>query len=390
MINSVLIVGASVAGVGAANELRRCGFAGKISLIDAQGHLPYDRPPLSKAALRDETTVLQFHDREHYDKTKVDLYLGSAAEKLYPDERDLVLQSGDRLSADAIIIATGARARPFPPHRCNGNVHLVRELDDALRLRALLKPGKRLAVIGGGFVGAEVASSAAGLGLDVTLIEAAGLPFGRIFGREIAARIAQLHSDAGVELICGTAVERIAASMSGQRLLLSDGRSVEADIVVAGLGSLPNLEWLEPSGLTLANGVVCDERGSTRTPGIYAAGDVASWMNPATGVHERHEHWTAAREQARIVAQSIAGVAESAWREFVPYFWSDIHGVRIQLLGSASGADDVQVVYEDKEKKAFLGEFRKAGNLIGVVGANAAARTMRYGARLVRPAADSA
>jgi NADPH-dependent 2,4-dienoyl-CoA reductase/sulfur reductase-like enzyme len=222
----------------------------------------------------------------------------------------------------------------------------------------------------------------------VTLIEAAGLPFERVFGFQIAARIAQLHSDTGVELICGAAVERIEASMPGQRLLLSDGRSVEADIVVAGLGSLPNVEWLVSSGLELANGVFCDERGSTHAPGIYAAGDVASWMNPATGVNERHEHWTAAREQARIVAQSIAGVAENAWGDFVPYFWSDIHGVRIQLLGSATGADDVQVVYEDKEKKAFLGEFRKAGHLIGVVGANAAARTMRYGARLARPAAE--
>jgi 3-phenylpropionate/trans-cinnamate dioxygenase ferredoxin reductase subunit len=386
MANSVLIVGASVAGVGAANELRRCGFAGKISLVDTQVHLPYDRPPLSKAALQDETTAIQFHDREHYARAKIDLLLGSAAKKFCPDDRGLLLQSGSRLGADAVIIATGARARPFPPGRCNGQIHLIRDLDDALRLRALLKPAKHLAIIGGGFIGAEVASSAARLGLEVTLIEAAGLPFERVFGREIAARIVKLHGDAGVELTCGVAVERIETSVAKQRLFLGNGRFVDADIVVAGLGSLPNLEWLEHSGLKLANGIVCDERGSTGMPGIYAAGDVASWMNPHTGVCERHEHWTAAREQARIVAQSIAGVAESNWREFVPYFWSDMHGVRIQLLGSATGADDVQIVHEDKEKKAFLAEFRKAGHLIGVVGANAAARTMRYGARLARSA----
>jgi NADPH-dependent 2,4-dienoyl-CoA reductase/sulfur reductase-like enzyme len=357
--NSVLIVGASVAGVGAANELRRCGFAGKISLVDAQIHLPYDRPPLSKAALQDETTVVQFHDCEHYERARIDLHLGNAAQKFCPNDRSLVLQSGIRLSADAVIIATGARARPFPPDRCNGQVHLIRDIDDALRLRALLKPGKLLAVIGGGFIGAEVASSAARLGLEVTVIEAMGLPFERIFGREIAACIAKLHGDAGVELMCGVGVERIETSATGQCLLLGNGRFVEADILVAGLGSLPNLEWLVHSGLKLDNGIVCDERGSTGMPGIYAAGDVASWMNPDTGACERHEHWTAAREQARIVAQSIAGVEASAWREFVPYFWSDMHGVRIQLLGSAAGADDVQIVHEDKEKKAFLSNTTK-------------------------------
>jgi 3-phenylpropionate/trans-cinnamate dioxygenase ferredoxin reductase component len=389
MVDSVLIVGASVAGVGAANELRRCGFVGQISLVDAQVHLPYDRPPLSKAALQDETTAVQFHDREHYAKIKVDLHLGSTAERLCLDDRELVLQSGIRLKADAIVIATGARARPFPPHRCNSKVHLIRDLDHALRLRGLLKAGKRLAVIGGGFIGSEVASTAARMGLEVTLIEAAGVPFERIFGPQIAARITDFHRDAGVQLICGIGVDRVDASAIGQRLSLSDGRFVEADIVVAGLGSHPNVEWLNLSGIRLDNGIVCDERGSTGMPGVYAAGDVASWMNPYTRVHERHEHWTAAREQARIVAQSIAGVTERVWGEFVPYFWSDMHGVRIQLLGSATGADDVRIVHEDKEKKAFLAEYHKRGELIGVVGCNAGARTMRYGTRLTRNTENS-
>jgi 3-phenylpropionate/trans-cinnamate dioxygenase ferredoxin reductase component len=355
-------------------------------MVDAQVHLPYDRPPLSKAALQDETTTLQFHDQEYYAKAKVDLHLGSAAERLCLDDRELVLQSGSRLKADAIVIATGARARPFPPHRCTSKVHLIRDLDDALRLRGLLKPGKRLAIIGGGFIGSEVASTGARMGLEVTLIEAAAVPFERIFGPQIAARITELHWNAGVQLTCGIGVDRIDASAVGQRLFLSDGRFVEADIVVAGLGSQPNVEWLNLSGIRLENGIVCDERGSTGIPQVYAAGDVASWMNPFTGAHERHEHWTAAREQARIVAQSIAGVGESVWGEFVPYFWSDMHGVRIQLLGSVTGADGVQIVYEDNEKKAFLAEYHKGGKLIGVVGCNAGARTMRYGAKLTRNA----
>ena len=386
MSDRVLIVGASVAGVGAANELRRCGFSGKIALVDGQAHLPYDRPPLSKAALQGEDAgaFVHFHDRDHYAKANIDLHLGSAARELDVRARGVVLESGERLAGDTVIIATGARARPFLSDLCTGTVHLLRDLDDATRLRALLQRGKRLVVIGGGFIGAEVASSAASLGVDVVVIEAAKLPFERILGTQIAARIASLHAEAGVKLMCGVAVDRIEASNAGQRVTLADGQRVDADIVVAGLGSLPNTEWLAPSGLKLSNGVVCDEQGRTEVSGIFAAGDVAAWLDPFMGTHERHEHWTAAREQARIVAQTIAGGAVTAWRDFVPYFWSDLHGARVQMLGSALGADDVQVVHEDSDKRAFVAEFHRAGELIGVVGCNAGARTMRYGARLAR------
>jgi NADPH-dependent 2,4-dienoyl-CoA reductase/sulfur reductase-like enzyme len=384
MADRVLIVGASVAGVGAANELRRCGFSGRIALVDGQAHLPYDRPPLSKAALQaeDAGALVQFHDREHYAKANIDLHLGSVARAFDVQTRSVVLESGERLAGDIVIIATGARARPFPLDRCSGTVHLLRDLDDAMRLQALLRRGKRLVVIGGGFIGAEVASSAASLGVDVVVVEAARLPFERILGTQIAARIASLHAAAGVKLMCGVAVDRIAASNGRQRVILADGQAVDADIVVAGLGSLPNVEWLAASGLTLSNGVVCDEQGGTGVSGVFAAGDVAAWRDPFTGKHERHEHWTAAREQARIVAQTIAGDVVTAWRDFVPYFWSDLHGARVQMLGSALNADDIRVVHEDGDKRAFVAEFHSAGELIGVVGCNAGARTMRYGARL--------
>jgi len=386
IIDSVLIVGASIAGVGVANELRRCGFLGKIALVDGQAHLPYDRPPLSKAALQGEgvPSALQFHDRDYYAKARIDLCLGSLARELDANAHAIVLESSERLAADAIVIATGARARAFPSNRCTGEVHLLRELEDAIRIRARLRPGKRLVVIGGGFIGAEVASSAAGLGLDVVVIDAARLPFERILGTQIAGRIASLHVAAGVKLLCGSAVDRIDVWNSGQRVLLADGHIIGADIVVAGLGSLPNVEWLTSSGLELSNGVVCDQQGRTGAPDIFAAGDVSAWQDPFSGRFERHEHWTAAREQARIVAQTIAGGAVAAWRDFVPYFWSDLHGARVQMLGSASGADDVRIVHEDKEKRAFVAEYHKVGELIGVVGCNAGARTMRYGARLTR------
>jgi 3-phenylpropionate/trans-cinnamate dioxygenase ferredoxin reductase component len=358
MADSVLIIGASVAGVGAANELRRCGFLGRITLVDAQAHLPYDRPPLSKAALQGEVALpdLLFHDRGHYARSKIDLQLGSAVQRLDLHTRTVSLESGQSLTAKRIIIATGARARPFPADRCTGTVHLLRGLDDATQLRAFFRPGKRLVVIGGGFIGAEVASTASSLGLDVVVIEAARLPFERILGSQVAARLADLHVQAGVELLCGVAVERIERAACGQRVFIADDMRIDADVVVAGLGSLPNVEWLASSGLELSNGILCDEQGRTRAPGIFATGDVAAWLDPLNGLHVRHEHWTAAREQARIVAQSISGGIGTLWRDFVPYFWSDLYGVRLQMLGSAVDADNIRIVHQDNEKQAFVVE----------------------------------
>jgi 3-phenylpropionate/trans-cinnamate dioxygenase ferredoxin reductase component len=386
MVDSVLVIGASVAGVGAANELRRCGFSGRITLVDGQAHLPYDRPPLSKGALYRQDTIpdLPFHDRDYYVRMNIDLQLGTSAQVLDADTRTVLLDSGQRLSADRIIVATGARARPFPPNRGTGTVHLLRDQDDAMQLRALLRPGKRLVVIGGGFIGAEVASAAAGLRLDVVIIEAARLPFERVLGSQVAARLARLHVEAGVELLCGVSVERVESSGHGQRVFLAGDLRIDADVVVAGLGSLPNVEWLASSGLEISNGVLCDEQGSTGSLGIFAAGDVAAWRDPFNGQHVRHEHWTAAREQARIVAQSISGEVITPWRDFVPYFWSDLYGIRLQMLGSAVDADDVRIIHQDDEKRAFVAEYRRAGELTGVLGSNAGARTMRYGSRLAR------
>lgn len=384
-IDSVLIVGASVAGVGTADELRRCGFAGRITLVDAQTHLPYDRPPLSKALLGgvSEPSGIAFHEPAYYARMGIQLVLGSAARSLDPARRSVRLESGRELTSDCIVLASGARARPFPVASAAGRVHLLRDIDDARRLRGLLGPGKRLVIIGGGFIGAEVASTASGFGVNVVLVEAARRPFARLLGDDIAARLANLHQAAGVDLVCGEAVEQIDARNGGSRVILADGRQFEADIVLAGLGAVPNLEWLAASGVQLANGVACDDRGRTSVSGIFAAGDVAAWINPATGLHERHEHWTAAKEQGRIVAQTIAGEPSSSWQAFVPYVWSDFHGVRLQMFGSTGGAEDVQVVHDDPARRAFVAEYHSRGRLIGVVGCNAAARTMRYAAQLM-------
>jgi 3-phenylpropionate/trans-cinnamate dioxygenase ferredoxin reductase subunit len=388
MTNSVLIVGASVAGVGAANELRRGGFRGAVTLVDSQSHLPYDRPPLSKAGLLDPSAKgFHFHDEDYYDQAQIELRLGIGVRSLDPAMHAVALENGEQLHADVVLIATGARARPFPASGNTGYIHLLRDFDDAVALRAVLKGGTRLAIIGGGFIGAEVASSAADLGVNVVLIEAGTLPFERVLGTKIAQRLAAFHAERGVELKCGNAVTNIETTASGIReLTLSNGEVVEADVVLAGLGSLPNVEWLQSSGLALANGVVCDEHGNSSHGGVYAAGDVAAWLAVRTGAHERHEHWTAAREQGRIVAQRIMGTHDSSWSEFVPYFWSDFCGKRLQFLGTTKGATAVEYVFEDHIKNSFVAEYRAEGRLIGVAGCNAGARTMRYAAQLTEAA----
>lgn len=382
MIGSVLIVGASVAGIGAANELRRCGFEGKITLSDAQHHLPYDRPPLSKAALTDPATRAPFHDAEHYRVQRLDLKLGSPAAALDLKARSVTYTSGETVAADAIIIATGARARRLPSATASGPVHTIRDLDDAGALGPQLRPGRRLAMIGGGFIGAEVASTAVKSGAEVTLIDIDAVPLARVLGRDVAERVIALHAGAGVTMALGSGVDRVEQGEAGSTVMLSNGTRIDADIVVAGLGSTPNVEWLDGSGLSVANGVLCDAVGRTSASGIFAAGDVAAWVDPVSGEHRRHEHWTAAREQARIVAQHICGMAEATWAAFVPYFWSDMHGKRFQLLGTAEDATAVTFVFENAETGAFVAEYHRGDALIGVVGCNAAARVMRYAARL--------
>lgn len=380
-IGRVLIAGASVAGVGLANELRRYGFKGSIMLVDCQEHMPYDRPPLSKSALLDAAADagLAFHETGHYERLGIELRLSTRIAALDAPGMTLLPESGEPLTGDAIVIATGARARSFPTELTDTPIATLRDLGDAVALRRVLRPGTSLAVIGGGFIGAEVASSACKAGLAVTIIEAMEMPFLRVMGREVAQELISLHRQAGVSLHCGVTVERIWRDAAGRHCLeLSDGGAVEAELVVAGLGALPNVEWLASSGLETRNGVVCDSRGLTSAPGIYAAGDVASWLNPRTGMHERHEHWTSAREQARIIAGEIAGDSSRRWYDFVPYFWSDMHGKRIQLLGTAGAAAAVSIAYRDPAKGAFLAEYRRDGRLQGVAGCNAGARIMRY------------
>jgi NADPH-dependent 2,4-dienoyl-CoA reductase/sulfur reductase-like enzyme len=316
--------------------------------------------------------------------------LGVAVASLDPVARCVTLADGSRLFADFIVIATGARARGLPTASSCDGVITVRDLDDCLRLKQALSNAKHLAVIGGGFIGAEVASSARQLGISATIFECEELPFLRLLGAQVARRLVDLHAAAGVAVKTGVRVEQVARVDNEFSLRLSDGSQHAADVVVAGLGAVPNTEFLAGSGVDVADGIICDASGRTSRAGVFAAGDVANWTPVGTWPRHRDEHWTSAREHARIVAHTICGLTGPAWAEYVPYFWSDMHGMRIQALGTPQFADDVQFVHDDVAKGAFLAEYHLSGRLIGVAACNAAGRLMKYRGRLVPVAVPSA
>ncbi|GLZ08137.1 ferredoxin reductase [Actinomadura sp. NBRC 104412] len=387
MHGEIAVIGASVAGVAAADELRRLGHTGDILLVGDEPHLPYDRPPLSKGLLTGtiEPGSVYLREREHYDRQGITLRLGTPAVRL--DGRRVKLADGRILSPDAVIIATGARARPFPGGAARDTVVTLRGLDDARRLQRRLTPGTAVVVVGAGFIGGEVAASLRELGLKVTLVEAAPLPLAQLAGEDAAAAILRAHVEAGIRVLCGTPVEGIEWAGDRERIILADGRQVDGDLVVVGLGAIPNTEWLADSGLDIGNGVRCDATGATGLPGVYAIGDVASWHDPKLGRHIRHEHWTSAREQARIAAAHVLGLEPApSPTGGVPYFWSDQHGRRIQSLGHPELADESHVVHGSLDGDSFVVLYGRSGTVIGAVGYNAAAQLMRHRAAIATSA----
>ncbi|MBN9747770.1 hypothetical protein DMP23_42925 [Amycolatopsis sp. A1MSW2902] len=380
MSTGTVIIGGSVAGVRAATELRRLGYEDPLVVLEAQAALPYDRPPLSKGILtgKDKAEDIAFHTAEHYASLGIDVRLSARAVKLDALGKRVELDDGQALTASNIVIASGAQARRFPADRTGGPIHTIRELTDAIELGDALSRAEQVVVIGGGFIGAEVASSARTLGRSVVVIEAAAKPFEALLGSDVASLLAELHVDAGTRLRCGTAVDRVAQVGPGQRVHLADGTYEDADVVVAGLGAAPAVGWLAGTGLVVDGAVRCDSAGRTAAEGIYAIGDVATWTNARDGAAHRHEHWTSAREQADLVAARISGTATDALPKSVPYVWSDQYGKRIQVLGRPAGADTVKVVDHDPQRGSWLALYGRSGILTAVAGCSAAARVMRY------------
>ncbi|MEV0057524.1 FAD-dependent oxidoreductase [Saccharopolyspora shandongensis] len=374
----VLIVGASVAGVAAADALRSLGHTGRVVLVDADPNLPYDKPPLSKQALQPgwDSQKALLRPAPYYQDKSIDLVLGRAAASLDADRKAVTLDDGTELTADAVVIATGVRARRLSESSMLPGVFSIRTLADSRALQQHLARRSKLAIVGGGFIGAEVASVAAELGVTVTIIDVLPLPFQHIFGPEVAAALARRHSAHGVTLVCGQGVDRLDGDGRVQRVVLTNGQAIEADTVLLGLGAEPCVEWLHGSGIELGNGVLCDEFGRTSTPGIYAAGDVAAWWSPTAQVHSRIEHWTTAKEQGAAVAHNITDGCKTAGS--VPYFWSDQYGSRLQFLGTSSGYDQIEVVHGGLDTNEFVVLYGRAGILIGALGLAATRQLMRY------------
>lgn len=378
-VERLVVVGASLAGLRAVEAARKAGFEGSITLIGGEQHLPYDRPPLSKAFLTaDEASPLFFREEHHLrDDLGVDLRLGARATGL-DTERKVVLVGANEVPYDALVIATGADARLIPGSEHLQGVLPVRTLDDAIAVRASLDSGAKTVVIGAGFIGSEVASSASKRGVEVTVVEALPTPLVRATGTEMGKAIASLHERNGTTLLCGNGVAAIEGDTKVERVVLSDGTVLPADLVIVGIGVSPNVQWLEGSGLRIENGIVCDENLFTGVDGVYAAGDIANWVNPTMDRRQRMENWTAAAEQGAAAARNAIDPENAKPYGTVPYFWSDWYDVRIQFVGDPQ-ADEVRLVEGDVAEDArWVALYRSGDRLIGALTVNGQTEIMKY------------
>ena len=336
-LDRIVVVGGSLAGLRAVQGLRELGFGRAVTVIGEEALPPYTRPPLSKAVLRGTAELgdLLFDVPESLD---VQWRQGAAAMALDRSARTVTLAGGEAVPWDGLVIATGAKPRiPAIPGVGRRGAHFLRTFADAQALRADLVPGARLTVIGAGFIGCEIAASARGLGLAVTVIDPADTPLSRILGRELGMAVADLHRANGVEFLLGRSVIAIAGSDRVEGVLLDDGRRIETDVVTIGVGSVPATDWLAGSGLNLANGVMCTAacRAIGGAGRIVAAGDVANWPHEGyAGQRMRIEHWTQAGEQADAAAAALLAPARTTPFRPVLSLWSDQYGRKLQVLGA--------------------------------------------------------
>lgn len=383
----LLVVGASLAANRLLRTLRRKGFDGQVTLVGAEPHLPYDRPPLSKQFLAGslEAGDVALGPDDLYDG--VDLRLGVAATRLLRAEGRVELADGTTLAADHVVIATGATPRRLPDQPQLEGLFLLRTLDDATALRAALVTARRLVVVGAGFIGSEVASTARARGVEVTVLEADSAPVVRGVGPVVGGALARLHRRAGVDLRVRTSVAGIVGRdgrVVGVRL--ADGAVVDADVVVVGVGVVPASGWLEGSGLVLDDGVVTDDRCRVEGGGghVWAVGDVARWPSARYGRRLRVEHWTGAMDHAMTVTANLLGGDQV--HDPCPYVWSDQFGHKVQALGHVAGDDEVVTLSGDLDSDTWVVGYLRDGGLAGVVGIDQPRAVMRH-RRLIEQAA---
>ncbi|GHE04885.1 NAD(P)/FAD-dependent oxidoreductase [Streptomyces alanosinicus] len=365
----VLVVGASAAGLSTVEALRRKGYDGRLTVLDAAAGAPYDRPPLSKQILSGTWDPERAHLRtqEQLDALGAEFLLGDAAVALDVPGRTVHTAHGRALSAEAVVLSTGLRPRRLPGAEDLTGLHVLRTLDEAVALRGALRNSRRVVVVGNGVLGSEIAATAAGLGLTTTLAGLQPAPMQDQFGPRVAGALADLHTRNGVRLVSGVGVGELTRDQGrATGVRLTSGEVLSADVVVAAIGCTPATDWLAGSGLDLTDGVTCDAY-CRAAPGVYAAGDVARWYHQGLGTHLRLENRTNATAQAGVVAANILG--QDLVYAPVPYFWTDQFDVKIQVYGAPAPDADVTIV-EGEDGDRFVARYDRAGRTGAVLGWN--------------------
>jgi NADPH-dependent 2,4-dienoyl-CoA reductase/sulfur reductase-like enzyme len=382
----IVIVGGGLAASRTAEQLRRAEYAGPITIVSDEDHLPYDRPPLSKEVLRAEIDDVALKPAEFYAENDITVLLGSGATKLDTAAQTVTLANGDVIGYDELVIATGLVPKRIPSLPDLEGIRVLRTFDESLALRRHAESAERAVIIGAGFIGCEVAASLRKHGVAVTLVEPQPSPLASVLGQRIGDLVARLHRAEGVDVRCGVGVTSVTGTGHVEKVVLSDGTELAADIVVVGIGSRPSTDWLDGSGIEVDNGVVCDAAGRTSAPNVWAIGDVASWQDVA-GHQVRVEHWSNVADQARTIVPTMLG-GEAPSTVVVPYFWSDQYDVKIQCLGEPE-ADDVVHVVEDDGRK-FLAFYERDGAVVGVVGGGMPGKVMKLRSKIANavPIAD--
>ena len=374
-----VIVGASLAGVRAAEAAHRVGYKLPVTLIGDEIHLPYDRPPLSKAFIVDGGEADYHLSADELTALGVTMRLGVTATAIDSARKRVLLSNGKELPYDKLLICTGASPRRLLQLPALPGIFHLRTLDDAEAIRKALDEGSEVVIVGAGFIGSEIASSAKKHGANVTIVEASPVPLVRAVGPVIGDAISGLHKRNGVRLLCGIQIEQVIGEDRVRAVRLSNGETIPADLVVVGIGAAPATAWLAGSGIQLHpgdGGIICNEYLETSIPGIYAAGDLAHWPNGAMDMAMRLENWTNAADQGAHAAMNAVGRNQPRAYESVPYFWSDWYGQRIQFVGSAV-SDSVTYASGGSNDDRFLALYRLGNRLIGATALNEPRQMMK-------------
>jgi NADPH-dependent 2,4-dienoyl-CoA reductase/sulfur reductase-like enzyme len=382
----IVIVGGGLGATRTAEQLRRSEYTGPITIVSDEDHLPYDRPPLSKEVLRAETDDVTLKPAEFYEENDITVLLGSAAHSVDTVARTVTLADGGPIAYDELVVATGLVPKRIPSFPDLEGIRVLRSFDESLALRKHASSARHAVVVGAGFIGCEVAASLRGLGVDVVLVEPQPAPLASVLGAQIGSLVARLHRAEGVDVRCGVGVAEVRGAEHVEKVVLSDGTELDADLVVVGIGSHPATGWLEGTGIVVDNGIVCDAAGRASAPHVWAIGDVASWRN-TVGHQVRVEHWSNVADQARVLVPAMLGQDAPAIAT-VPYFWSDQYDVKIQCLGEPEATDIVHVVEDDGRK--FLAFYERDGVVAGVVGGGMPGKVMKSRAKIATgaPIAD--